>query len=484
MERPDTFIFMLLSFIIGVSFASFFIDSFIFIILVVMMGIALIGVFWKQETVSIIGVSLIVFSLGMFSYSFNLFKVENNELIKLNNQEVSLEGIISEEVKKGIGKSELVVDVNGGRVLVFADMFVDAEYGDKVLIKGIAKVPDKLDNFDYRGYLAKDGISILFNFPEVELIEKHKSSFMGNIYSFKDRAREIIKKDMPFREGVVIEAMILGDDSRMDKEFKQNLSLSGLSHAIAISGSHMVLFSAIIFELLMFLGFWRKQAQTAVIIFTFFYIILVGMPASAVRAGIMIGLLLFAQILGRQSSAWRTIILAGFLIVLENPLSLKFDVGFQLSFLAVLGMMLIGPPINYLLNQFFKDRFHYLREILAMTLSAQFFVIPVLVNSFNSISLVSVFSNIVIAPFLPIIMGLGITFPFLGIIVPFLSWPISLFCTIFVSFLIWVVNVSASIPFAYLKTDIPFIVFVFLYTPLIYFIFKKLKRKELEFLMG
>jgi competence protein ComEC len=448
------------------------------------MGIALIGVFWKQGTASIIGISLIIFSLGMFSYSFNLFKVENNKLIKLNNQQVSLEGIVSSEVKKGLSKSELVVDFENGKALVFSDILTNAEYGDRVLIKGIVKVPEKLDNFDYRGYLAKDGISILFSFPEIELVEKHGSSFMNSIYFLKDKAREVIKRDMPFREGVVIEGMILGDDSRMDKEFKNNLNLSGLSHAIAISGSHMVLFSAMIFELLMFLGFWRKQSQIAVIIFTFFYIILVGMPASAVRAGIMIGLLLFSQILGRQSSAWRTIVLAGFLIVLENPLALKFDVGFQLSFLAVIGMMIVGPPINYLLNQIFKDRFHYLREILAMTLSAQFFVIPILVNSFNSVSLVSVFSNIAIAPFLPIIMGLGIIFPFLGIIIPSVSWLISLSCTVFVSFMIWVVNFSASIPFAALKVDISFIVFIIIYTPIIYFVFNKLKRKELEFLMG
>jgi len=478
MDKSDIFIYLLLSFIIGVLFASFFIDSFYFILIVLIISFILIGVFWKNN-LGVLGFCLILFSLGMFCYSFSLFKIENNYLTKFNNQEVSLEGNVCEEVKRGLLKTEIVVCFEKGRALVFDSNDSEIDFGDKVLVKGILKIPEKYDDFDYRGYLAKDEISVLFNFPQIEIIEKGKVPF---IFYLKDRAREEIKKDMPFKEGVVIEAMILGDDSRMDKDLKARLNASGLSHAIAISGSHMVLFSFMLFELLMIFGFWRKQAQIAVVIFTIFYIILVGMPASAVRSGIMICLLLLSQIIGRQSSVWRTIIIAGFLIVFENPLALKFDLGFQLSFLAVIGMMFVGPSINYCLNQFFKDRCSFLREIITMTLSAQFFVVPVLINSFNSISLVSIFSNIAIAPFLPLIMALGILFPFIGIIVPLLGWIISLFCTIFVSLLFFIVNISSSVPLAFLKTDIPFYLFFIVYIPICYLIYKKSNKKDLEFL--
>ena len=480
MDKSDLIIYLSLSFIIGVSFASFFIDSFIFILIVLIIGLSLIGVFWKKNDIHVIGFCLIIFALGIFSYSFNLFRIENNNLINFNNKEVYLQGTVSEEVKRGLTKTEIIADVEKGRVLIFDSNNSDIDYGDKILIKGVAKIPEAYNGFDYRGYLAKDKISILFNFPEIEIIEKGKVPF---IFSLKDKAREEIKNDMAFKEGVVIEAMILGDDSRMSKDFKQDLNASGLSHAIAISGSHMVLFSAMLFELLMFLGFWRKQAQISVIVFTFLYIILVGAPASAVRSGIMIGLLLLSQILGRQSSGWRSIVIAGFLIVLENPLVLKFDLGFQLSFLAVMGMMFVGPSINYYLNLFFKDRLPYLREIITMTISAQFFVIPILINSFNSISLISIISNIVIAPFLPLIMGLGILFPFIGIIIHPLGWFISLLCSVFVSLLIFVVNISSSVPFALLKANIPFLFFIIIYIPLCYLIYNKFKKKDLDFLI-
>jgi len=478
MEKSDIFIYLLSSFMIGVLFASFFINSFYFILIALIVAFILIGVFWKNN-LDVLGFCLVVFSLGMFCYSFSLFKIENNYLTKFDNQEVSLEGRVCEEVKRGLLKKEIVVCFEKGRALVFDSNNSRVGFGDKILVKGVLKIPEKYEDFDYRGYLAKDGISVLFNFPQIEIIEKGNNPF---IFYLKDRAREEIKKDMPFKEGVVIEGMILGDDSRMDKDLKARLNASGLSHAIAISGSHMVLFSFMLFELLMIFGFWRKQAQIAVIIFTIFYIVLVGMPASAVRSGIMICLLLLSQLIGRQSSAWRTIIIAGFLIVFENPLALKFDLGFQLSFLAVIGMMFVGPSINYYLNQLFKDRLKYLREIIVMTLSAQFFVIPVLINSFNSVSLVSVFSNVFAAPLLPLIMALGILFPFIGIIIPLLGWFISLFCTIFVSVLLFIVYVSSSVPFAFLKADIPFCLFLIVYIPLCYLIFKKTKKKDLEFL--
>jgi competence protein ComEC len=267
----------------------------------------------------------------------------------------------------------------------------------------------------------------------------------------------------------------------MDKETKDKLSKSGLSHIIAISGSHIVVFSAMLFEVLLFLGLWRKQAQIGAILFTFLYVFLVGLPASAVRAGIMVSLLFLAQILGRQSFNLRTLVLAAFLILFQNPLLLKFDLGFQLSFLAVLGLILMGPVFNHWLNLLFKDRLGFVRELLAMTFSAQVFTIPLLIYSFGYFSIVSLVSNILAVPPTPFLMGLGLLLPLIGMVSPILGWIVAIPSIILLGYLMLVVNVSSIIPFAILNIQLPVIVLIVFYIPFLYLGYRS-KKKELEFL--
>jgi len=267
----------------------------------------------------------------------------------------------------------------------------------------------------------------------------------------------------------------------MSKDLKTKLSRSGLSHIIAISGSHIVLFAAILFEVLFFFGLWRKQAQVGVIVFTFFYVFLVGLPASAVRAGIMVSLLFLAQMLGRQSFNLRTLVLAATLMLLDNPLLLKFDLGFQLSFLAVLGLILMGPVFNRWLNVFFKDRLNFIRELFAMTLSAQVFTLPLLISSFGYFSSVSLVSNILAVPLSPFLMALAIVLPFIGMAVPFLAWVVSIPCTVLLWCLYLIVDFSSRVPFAILNLQLPIYILVAFYIPFLYLGLKS-EKKELEFL--
>jgi competence protein ComEC len=339
----------------------------------------------------------------------------------------------------------------------------------------VIKDPEKLDNFDYRGYLSKDGVSVIISFPEIEIISS-KSSAIGKVYDFKKELGGRIRDSLPPNLSPILEAMILGNDQKMDKETKTKLSLSGLSHVIAISGSHIVIFSAMLFEVLLFLGLWRKQALVGSILFTLFYVFLVGMPASGVRAGIMVGLLFLAQLISRQSFNLRTLVVAASVMLLFNPLLLKFDLGFQLSFMAVLGIILTGPVFNRWLDIVFRGKLKWLQEIIAMTLSAQVFTLPLLVSSFGYFSIVSLLSNIIVLPITPLLMILGILVPIFGAIV-------AIPCSFLLSYLMWVVDVSSRVPFAILKVNLPFIVLGLIYIPFLYLAYKG-RRKELEFLNG
>jgi len=480
MTKSEALIYFCLSFVGGICIASFFIDSIIIVIIGLIVGLLLIASFYENKTIVVIGFCFIFCSIGIFLFGFNLSKVENNELIKFDNQEVVFEGVVSSDPERGSTKTQLIVDVFNqerkvGKILIFIDKYSPVKYGDRIEIKGTIKVPQQLDNFDYQGYLAKDGVSVIISFPEIEIIES-KNNFLGVIYSFKENLGERIRNNLSPDLSPILEAMILGNDHKMDKETKNKLSASGLSHVIAISGSHIVIFSAMLFEVLLFLGLWRKQALLGSIFFTLFYVFLVGMPASGVRAGIMVGLLFLAQLISRQSFNLRTLVIAASAMLFFNPLLLKFDLGFQLSFMAVLGIILTSPVFNKWLDVIFRGRLKWLQEILAMTISAQIFTLPLLISSFGYFSIISLLSNIVVLPITPLLMALGVLVPILGMIV-------AIPCSFLLSYLMWVVDVSSQIPFAIMKVNLPFIILIIIYLPFLYLAYKG-KRKELEFLNG
>ena len=475
MSNSDKLIFIFLSFIGGICIASYF-----FSFPLISFLLSLILIIFKKRW---LGVCLIFFSLGMFLFQVEINKINYNPLISLNEKEVILTGIISGEVKKGIDKTQIIVDVIEedkliGKALIYADKYSSYKYRDKISIEGLARVPQKLEKFDYQGYLAKSGVVITFSYPKMEIIERKVFSnyfqkIKYSIYEFKNNSAQRIKDILPPQLSPILEAMILGNDFMMSKELKADLSKSGLSHVIAISGSHIVLFSAMIFWLLIVLGFWRKQALVVSIIFTFFYVFLVGMIASALRAGIMMALLFLAEIFDRKAFNLKTLVIAGFFMLLFNPLLLKYDLGFQLSFLAVGGIILMGPVFNHLLS-FIKWK--YLREIIAVTLSAQIFTLPILISSFGYFSIISIITNIIVLPVTPLLMALGILVPFIPI--PFL---ISIPCTILLWYLMMIVQLGAQMPFSILNVQIPIIFLLFSYLPLILLSYKN-KKKDLEFL--
>lgn len=462
----------------GIALASFFNPSpFIFLIL----GLTLTAVWFPQKGVLFsLGLALLVFGLAVFYFQFRYSVLKNSELGTIeDNSFVVLNGFVCKEPQMDYDKQKIIVlTKNNEKVLVSLPVFPEYEFGDKVEIKGRIRKPGMIDNFDYEGFLLKDGIIAYMSFPEIKVVEKNQGNkIIAAVFSFKKKMISAMEKNLSLEKEAILEATILGNTLKMGNDLKQRLSLSGLSHAIAISGAHIVLFAGIVFELLLFLGLWKNQALIISTIFVLFYVFFVGMPASAVRAGFMVSLVFLAQVAGRRISSLRALIVAGFLIVLFNPLALRYDLGFQLSFFATLGIILFGPVFNYWLKPVVKN--DSLREVLVMTLAAQVFVLPVLSLNFGYFSLVSLFSNILVFPALPIIMILGLIFPLLSLVSSFLGWLAAMFCSLFLSYLILVIDFFAFLPFA--KAETSLFLFFLLYLPLLVFLFFQKKEGELEF---
>jgi competence protein ComEC len=282
------------------------------------------------------------------------------------------------------------------------------------------ETPAVFDDFNYKNYLKKDGIYSVIYYPEVELLNrKSYRDPVSIIFDFKDRLRQVIYRFLSPPQSEILGGMILGDNNRMSQELKEKLNITGVRHITAVSGMNILIILGILMSLFLFLGFWRGQAFYISITAIWLFIVLIGFQASGVRAGIMASLLLVGRKIGRQSFSWRGIIIAAAIMLIINPMLLFYDVSFQLSFLATLGIISLGSSLKKWLKW----------DVLIMTVSAYVFTLPILIYNFGQISSVGLLVNLLIVPFVYWITILGFIFVLIGLFWQSLAW--------FLSFPVW-----------------------------------------------
>jgi len=331
------------------------------------------------------------------------------------------------EIKSG--STKLTIKTETGKILVSTGNYPQYFYGDVLKIKGKLEEPKVFDEFNYKNYLAKEGIYAVSYWPKIEISERDKGNpIFGAILKFKNKTTDSIEKIMPFPEVSLLEGVILGNKQIFSEDLKNSLNITGTSHIVAISGMNIVIISEIMMFVLIAIGLWRKHAFWFVLALIFLFILMVGAPASAVRAGIMGAILLYAQKIGRISSASRIMIFAAAIMLIFNPLLLRYDVGFQLSFLAVFGLIYLKPILDELiLKKIKKEELDAIIQIITTTLAAQIAVLPVLIYNFGRISFISPLTNILIVPLIPFLTAIGLIFIGGAIIWGFLGkillWP-------------------------------------------------------------
>lgn len=373
----------------------------------------------------------LVFIMAIFYISPYLLEKRKSPLSNYNDLEEDFDftGKVIKEPDMRSTNTKLTVQTDEGRVLVTTGNYPEYFYGDVLEIKGELEIPAIFEDFNYKNYLAKDGIYYVIYYPEIKILERNKGNFIYQaIFKFKNKIKQGIEKIMPFPEISILEAITLGNKQGLSDETKEVLNITGTRHIVAVSGMHILILSQILMFLLIGLGLWRGQAVYFALTLIILFIIMIGAPASAIRAGIMGGILLFGQKIGRLNDSSRIVVFAGVIMLIFNPLLLRYDVGFQLSFLAVLGIIYLKPIFdNWIERLFKKQELSGLVQIITMTLAAQIATLPILIYNFGRISFISPIANVLIVPILPFIMGLGLAFN-LGTVVwsffgKILAWP-------------------------------------------------------------
>jgi len=308
------------------------------------------------------------------------------------------------DIDRRLDKTFLVVkplELTEHKIRVTIDNFYEFNKGQVVKISGEVEAPENFEGFNYQGWLAKDNIAYVIFRPDITV--------EGGGISIDAKVKNIlsagINKALLPPASSLYSAMLIGDKGEFTQENRNNLASSGLSHIVAISGLHITIITTLLISVGIYLGLWRRSAGWVAIALIVFYIWMIGTPASAVRAGIMASTVFLAERFGRPSSSWRALLLAAAVMLAFNPLLIRYDVGFQLSFLAVMGILLFARKIEPYISK--VPNILHAREVLSMSISAQIFTAPLVLFIFGTFAPFGVLANILVVTILPAVLIAG-----------------------------------------------------------------------------
>lgn len=341
----------------------------------------------------------------------------------------------------------LMGDEISGKVLL--EVEGDYEIGDRLGVFGNFE-DIRFNPFDSYS-ISKRRENILFKSygDDCRIVEKTKVSFIEKI---RIKLKNIYVNELGEKEGAVALGLVLGDTSMVDYDTAEDMRASGLSHLFSVSGLHVGFMSSLIFLVFLIFRVDKKKSLFWVIIILLFYGALTGFPVGVVRASIMSIISLVAELMIKRYDRLNGLALAVIILLLIKPIDL-FSASFLLSVGAMFGICCF---YNSLTNIYKGDNFWVKRLVggVAVSLSANAFVLPISAYYFGSISILFVLANLVVVPIASFVYMLlvplsifALIFEPLGILISPLRIPILLSNMIS--------SGIASIPFATLKLTIP-----------------------------
>jgi competence protein ComEC len=315
-------------------------------------------------------------------------------------------------------------------------------YGDKLRLEGTLKSSLGKDEPVTASYLARREILTRMAYPQIETLGQGLGNpLIAFLYHLREEAQVFIESQMPVQESSLLSGILLGIDWHIPRFLEDAYRATGTVHIIAISGFNIALITGLVIRVFrrIFTPVW---AGILAIIAILFYTLMVGAEPSVVRAAIMGSLSIPAYYIGRRIIGLHSLTVAAAVMALLNPL-LLWDVGFQLSFLATLGLMVLTDPVTKRIENLLVSRFSERSTQAAMpavvliisTLCAQFAVSPVVLAMQPSLQLYSLVANLIILPLQPPLMMVGggavlasFIFPQLGILLARLSWLLARIC--------------------------------------------------------
>lgn len=431
-----------------------------------------IFIFWQNKKIRFIIFLLASIFLALARFSLALPPaVSTGNINYYIGQEIRFRALVVAEPDERENNTRLTLNkINyknqelDGKILIFTRSYPNYHYGDILEIEGKLVSPEPFNDFRYDKYLARYGIYALSYYPEIIRIEENQgNSLYALLLKFKKQAQEKININLAEPEASLARAIFLGDKKNIPDELQTKFSQAGISHIIAISGMHIGIITALLMVGLLGLGAHRKHLFYFVLIILWLYIFLVGAPASALRAGLMASLLLLAYHIGRLVKPAHIITVVATVLLLVNPRLLRDDIGWQLSFAAVLAIIIFYPPLRDYANKMRTPKIWGLRDIALISIIVQLVTWPIIAYYFSLVSLISPVTNVLVLwtlPFMVVLLLLGVLLSFIW---PFLSFLFFSLAGAILKYIIFIAGAASSWPGAYLEIENFSIWWIYLY---------------------
>lgn len=400
--------------------------------------------FWKRRpfTIWIAGLSLLALLGTLYFYiddqSFRRAHINKGAIIEFSGI------VVSDPVQKE-NIQEFVLEFSNPevlRVLVRTAPFPVFTYGDIVVGSGKFKLPA---SESYVRYLSKERISAVGYYPKLERTASGAGSpIYRALFGIKHAVMNSVSNLVPAKEATLLNGLLLGETSSFSEEFSEAMKQSGTTHLVALSGYNITI---LLWAVIPMCAFFISRRMSVIIAFAVMvgFVLMTGAEASVVRAAVMGSIVLLAGEIGRSHDTRNAILFAALLMALWNPKVLAFDVGFQLSFFALLGIVYLKPVFEVLWKGKKRARFFSLRENLFTTLAAQLAVIPILLAQFGTVSLLGLFSNLLVLEVIPLTMGLGFLTAGIGLLWHTIAVPFGWIVWVLLRFQIIVIEWFGSI---------------------------------------
>jgi len=490
---------ILLPFVAGIMLAEWFVLPPIFLLCSLGLLVIATSIFFKSDRNLFFGILSFAafFTIGALHLELKTGLIPTQHIRHFAEQEqiVSIEGIICSPVEARTERYifETAIDsvwiafrpqavIGKVRMTVYdSTCSTSLKYGDRIVAKGRIQIPPGQRNpedFDYRRYLAAQDVHAIMSVSgaqNVLVLDRGQGNWLLQkiVYPVRSFLLCLIDLTIGGQQGALLKGLLVGARSDIDEDLNEAFINAGVVHVLAVSGLNVGYILVGLIYLLSLCRLRDPYRSLLVILGLIFYCYLTGSNPPVVRATIMASVVLFARLVQRQPDAANSLALAAFIILALNPLEL-FQVDFQLSFAAVLGMLLLYKKIRSIFAKSFLDWREqgqqikiYLVSLFFVSLAAQLATLPLTAYYFNRIPLVSLAANLLVVPWAAVITALG----FVSAIAAAFVWPIGAIYAnanwLALDALVHMVQGAASLPVAYLFIARPAPIVMLLYFSLL-----------------
>ncbi|MEX0649890.1 MAG: ComEC/Rec2 family competence protein [Candidatus Andersenbacteria bacterium] len=444
--------------LVGIGGGVFF-DSGLFVLIVSICAVIVAS--WYRWRIPVLSAAILLAALGY---------LWGNTAFASLSQPCALgspfEGKIASVYRRQASQAQYIVYSSGCMALVRTSRFPEYHAGNDIRVEGkvqpVQDIPAEYEG--YAHYLARQGVNATVLYPQITVLADSQT-FLGRLRS---KLEHQVISIFRVPEAGVIAAMLLGQRGDISEELTEQFQRSGISHILAISGLHISLFAGALLVLTYILPVSRSGRFVLVGGILWAYVVLVGAPPSAIRAGIFWSVALLALATHRLVSLPTFLVVAVVGLVSFQPAMIQ-DVGFQLSVSAVMGigaMLFIVSPWQQVMGQH-KTGASLITSVAVVSLGATLTTWPLVSLYFGGVPLFGIVANILVVPVVPVLVGVSAA----ALLMSVIFFPAASIAT-WIVHLVWIwVNGSsrlvANIPFGYLSFRLPLLAVVAYYVILV-----------------